>query len=202
MKQKLKRAHSVAVKHYLRGEEGIDYVDLYHLVKYLPAYALPAGLPSLVDVNSLADASSTRSPGRPRGDTISSAQPHDGDANAAASQKSPVAVTFPTSPITSPLPPPATSPHNRKVSVQLPPPHRFNVVSRSRTFDKDKGDKDSTFSGITRASGNEDFLLPARNPPKYHLLDLFPLSLLVGFLARRGKEVKVRVVCCACGITL
>jgi hypothetical protein len=37
---------SVAVKHYLRGEEGIYYEDLYHLVKHLPPYALPAGIPS------------------------------------------------------------------------------------------------------------------------------------------------------------
>lgn len=42
----LTEAFAVAVKHYLRGEEGITYVDLYHLTKYLPAYALPAGLPT------------------------------------------------------------------------------------------------------------------------------------------------------------
>lgn len=29
---------AVAVKHHLRGEDGIYYQDLYHLVKYLPAY--------------------------------------------------------------------------------------------------------------------------------------------------------------------
>ncbi|KAL5521112.1 hypothetical protein ACEPAG_9034 [Sanghuangporus baumii] len=37
-------AFAVAVKHYLRGEEGIAYVDLYHLVKFLPSYAFPAGV--------------------------------------------------------------------------------------------------------------------------------------------------------------
>ncbi|KAF8342989.1 Bestrophin, RFP-TM, chloride channel-domain-containing protein [Cantharellus anzutake] len=31
--------------HYLRGEEGVNYEDLYHLVKYLPVYALPRGMP-------------------------------------------------------------------------------------------------------------------------------------------------------------
>lgn len=36
--------YSVALKHYLRGEEGTNYTDLYHLVKYLPAYALPTGI--------------------------------------------------------------------------------------------------------------------------------------------------------------
>ncbi|KAF8760739.1 Bestrophin, RFP-TM, chloride channel [Rhizoctonia solani] len=34
-------AFSIAVKHYLRGEDGIYYEDLYKLVKFLPAYALP-----------------------------------------------------------------------------------------------------------------------------------------------------------------
>ena len=45
MKPKTETVRSVAVKHYLRGEEGIHYVDLYHLVKFLPSYALPAGFP-------------------------------------------------------------------------------------------------------------------------------------------------------------
>lgn len=46
-------AFSVAIKHYLRGEEGIFYEDLYHLVKFLPPYALPAGLPSAVDLSEM-----------------------------------------------------------------------------------------------------------------------------------------------------
>ena len=46
-------AFSVSIKHYLRGEEGIFYEDLYHLVKFLPRYALPAGLPSTVDINEI-----------------------------------------------------------------------------------------------------------------------------------------------------
>lgn len=49
----LVEAFSVAIKHYLRGEEGIYYEDLYHLVKFLPGYALPAGLPSAVDVSEM-----------------------------------------------------------------------------------------------------------------------------------------------------
>jgi hypothetical protein len=46
-------AFSVSTKHYLRGEEGIFYEDLYHLVKFLPPYALPASLPSAVDVSEI-----------------------------------------------------------------------------------------------------------------------------------------------------
>lgn len=47
----LLEAFSIAVKHYLRGEDGIYYEDLYHLVKFLPAYALPPTIPSVVDLN-------------------------------------------------------------------------------------------------------------------------------------------------------
>ncbi|KAF9653667.1 UPF0187-domain-containing protein [Thelephora ganbajun] len=49
----LLEAFGIAIKHYLRGEEGIFYEDLYHLVKFLPPYALPAGLPSAVDVSEM-----------------------------------------------------------------------------------------------------------------------------------------------------
>jgi putative membrane protein len=47
----LLEAFAIAVKHYLRGEDGIFYQDLYHLVKFLPAYALPHGIPSALDVS-------------------------------------------------------------------------------------------------------------------------------------------------------
>lgn len=46
---------AVAVKHYLRGEEGIDYADLYHLVKYLPSYPLPTGIPSQDDFHMVSN---------------------------------------------------------------------------------------------------------------------------------------------------
>jgi len=46
----LLEAFAVATKHYLRGEPGIYYVDLYHLVKFLPAYALPLTRTSTFDV--------------------------------------------------------------------------------------------------------------------------------------------------------
>jgi putative membrane protein len=37
---------------------------------------------------------------------------------------------------------------------------------------------------------DEVHLLPAHMPPKYHIFDLFPFSLLVQYLTKRGKEVK------------
>ncbi|KAA1064728.1 hypothetical protein PGT21_012779 [Puccinia graminis f. sp. tritici] len=36
---------AVSLKHYLRGEHGIFYEDLYHLACYLPKYHFPASLP-------------------------------------------------------------------------------------------------------------------------------------------------------------
>lgn len=40
----LVEAFSVAVKHYLRGEDGINYEDLYYLVKFIQKYRLPVGV--------------------------------------------------------------------------------------------------------------------------------------------------------------
>jgi hypothetical protein len=37
---------------------------------------------------------------------------------------------------------------------------------------------------------HDDELLPARLPPRYSYLDLFPFSLMLKFLIRRGKHVK------------
>lgn len=37
---------------------------------------------------------------------------------------------------------------------------------------------------------DEEFLLPARIPPRWYIFDLFPFSLLVKALTKRGKEVK------------
>ncbi|KAI9633770.1 Bestrophin, RFP-TM, chloride channel-domain-containing protein [Dioszegia hungarica] len=44
-------AFAVAVKHYLRGEEGIFYEDLYHLVRFIPSLNLPSGIPSGIEAN-------------------------------------------------------------------------------------------------------------------------------------------------------
>lgn len=44
-------AFAVAVKHYLRGEEGILYEDLYDLVRFFPSLCLPSGLPTPAEAN-------------------------------------------------------------------------------------------------------------------------------------------------------
>jgi predicted membrane chloride channel (bestrophin family) len=42
--------------------------------------------------------------------------------------------------------------------------------------------------GAILSKQDEVFLLPAKKPPKYHLLDLFPFSLLVRFLSQNYKD--------------
>lgn len=48
----LLEAFAVAVKHYLRGEDGIYYEDLYYLVRFLPTHKSPT-IPSAVDLNRI-----------------------------------------------------------------------------------------------------------------------------------------------------
>ncbi|KAI0674238.1 UPF0187-domain-containing protein [Trametes maxima] len=189
-------AFGVSVKHYLRGEEGVYYVDLFHLVKFLPSYALPAGLPSLVDVTST-DGNSTTTARRPRGDSSAAADLTSirEEVESLERDAPPASPTAPNSPTTQ-LPFPATAVSPRKVSlvkVDLPP--RSSMNGRGRSYDRDrqaeKTDKSSMYSGVSGAQ-DENFLLPARMPPKYHLFDLFPFSLLVHVLAKRGKDVKGR----------
>ena len=38
--------------------------------------------------------------------------------------------------------------------------------------------------------GGDSFLLPARNPPQFAIFDVFPFSLLVHQLTKRGKDIK------------
>jgi len=129
----LVEAFSTSIKHYLRGEEGIFYEDLYHLVKFLPPYALPAGRPSMADLN---EASS------------------DGTQHTVSRNE-----------------------HKRSTEGQLPLP----VTSGPR----------SPISGSFKARpGDDSFLLPARNPPEFAIFDVFPFSLLVRQLTKRGRDIK------------
>ncbi|KII84012.1 hypothetical protein PLICRDRAFT_180029 [Plicaturopsis crispa FD-325 SS-3] len=186
----LLEAFGVAVKHYLRGEDSIYYTDLYHLVKFLPAYALPAGIPSTGDL------SQPPSPDTARPSGMSSIPEIARNTEAArqrmrstSSVASPTQVHFrPTVTSSEPnLPLPATSPSNTKKGstqhnggqfLQAPP------IGRRSTNEKDK-ERMSVMS-------EEGFLLPARMPPKYHIFDLFPFSLFVRALTKRGHDVKGR----------
>jgi ion channel-forming bestrophin family protein len=128
----LLEAFAVAVKHYLRGEDGIYYQDLYHLVKFLPAYALPLAIPSKVDLTN-----------------------GDGDGDGAKIQ----------------LPMPAAS-----GAKSVPTSPTSPRVARSEKV-------------TDPSSGEEKWLSPAKMPPKFSFFDIFPFSLLVRALTKKGKDV-------------
>ncbi|KAF7976131.1 hypothetical protein HWV62_7423 [Athelia sp. TMB] len=150
----LLEAFSVAVKHYLRGEDGIYY------------YAMPNSIPSRRLTSSTVQA---------RGD-----DPHDSNEE---SSPDPALLRPFTSPISgilkrresSTLPVPATSSAGKNTfSIakrgSLPPtPRDAGMPRRADTIGRDDVD---------------DFLLPAHMPPKYVLLDIFPFSLFIHCMSR------------------
>ncbi|THU99022.1 UPF0187-domain-containing protein [Dendrothele bispora CBS 962.96] len=193
----LLEAFSVAVKHYLRGEDGIFYEDLYYLVKFLPAYALPTGIPSHADLTQPVD-DEKHGPASPPGspsarsfpESIASRPQMPGSNNTFLHQRT----TGGSSQAPSELPAPATA---------SSPPKKQNRFSRTFSqlawddkekekvplspTDEKKPDKPER---VILHREDEKFLLPSRDPPKYGLFDLFPFSLLVKVLTSSGKELK------------
>ena len=110
------------MKHYLRGEEDIYYIDLYHLIKFLPAYGLPAGRPT--QQRDYSDAGMTNSDSK-----------------------------FDTMGTTVGLPFPATASSHKETTSGLP------------------------------------LLLPARNPPRTSIFDIWPFSTLVKVLTKVGHAI-------------
>ncbi|KAH7907058.1 Bestrophin, RFP-TM, chloride channel-domain-containing protein [Hygrophoropsis aurantiaca] len=172
----LLEAYAVAVKHYLRGEDGIFYTDLYPLVKFLPSYALPASIPSAVDLHA------------PRSSSSSTGHGH--EHVAANINKRPSAPA--TGDHDDHLPLPTTTRNTTMTFVDSDPTPdiTIHINGRSASPDSPRTEKHDTKS-IERA-GMHDFLLPAQMPPKYSVFDIFPFSLLVKLLSRRGLEVSGR----------
>jgi putative membrane protein len=153
------------------------------LVKFLPAYALPAGMPSAADLTQLNQEEDTvivveRPPiGTNRDGNIvefeSPASP------SSLRQKSTIAHRGPTSPL---RPSPMTLlPSEKRTSFapSLFSPRSFKSVGRAKEHER-----------IVLSRQDESFLMPSHMPPKYGLFDLFPFSLLVSYLSEKGKEVK------------
>lgn len=201
----LLEAFAVAVKHYLRGEDGIYYVDLYHLVKCLPAYSLPAGIPSQVDLTGAPPMSPTvpsvrdRRPSDVKSTRTTRSQPNIRFSEQGNERPPPLPASFsiPLYASDSQLPMPVTTPGagaanngplNPPQSPTLTNRHGFMPTLRPIKTNQSGRYPRSVMSG--RDSIGDDFLLPARMPPKYHLFDLFPFSLLVKALTKRGREVK------------
>jgi len=164
----LVEAFSVAVKHYLRGEEGIYYEDLYHLVKFLPAYSLPAGMPPQA-VKSRTSTEIAEAAG------ISSAT----DKQARGSWSGSTSTHLP------------TSNRDGRASFQLPA--LTEKVSSGPASPGLRRGSTARRSGThyRRASGphGEVDLAPSSNPPKWGVFDVWPLSMLVKLLTKKGKNV-------------
>jgi putative membrane protein len=151
--------------------------DLYYLVKFLPAYALPAGKPSNdVEFTHLDNT-------MPMNNHQQSSSFPEGSSEPDSYQKRPFSASAPDL-----LPPPVTSPtkHSNKKTTFLEP----NSGSNNHVHARGRGIRFREKEQVILSPSDEKFLFPAYMPPKYHFFDLFPFSLLVGTLTARGKEVK------------
>ncbi|KAJ4473986.1 UPF0187-domain-containing protein [Lentinula edodes] len=153
-------AFGVAVKHYLRGEDGIYYEDLYYLVKFLPSYALPTGLPSNLDLTNDHAPSEIHSP-----------------------PGSPISTSFHRPSLRRP----SDASRNQTFLTQPDRPHQ---ATDKTLYDVKSTVSEEPAERVILQRPDEVFLFPAKMPPKYHLFDLFPFSLLVRVLTNRGKELK------------
>ena len=176
-------AFSVAVKHYLRGEEGIAYVDLYHLVKFLPSYAFPAGLvqTELEEASNLQRTASYR-----RAELEKSSQ--DGS-------RPSISVEPATPGVENAYDPAAPADAAQHVSYGLPLPvtskTKLDIRTRAgRSFSLSGGPLSPRSGTFTTKSDKDVVLLPASLPPKNSMFDIFPLSLFVKCLWRKGREVQ------------
>lgn len=195
-------AFAVAVKHYLRGEETIYYEDLYHLVKFLPVYILPAGRPSLslqeygVE-DRLAGAASTEGPAARKStpDTHLDSESYDRDTTLTTARSH--SNRYPPAPALKTTSPTPVGTLSRNMSIDIEKANNSqnpDLLSPSRSDAPQQspkvGQRPSRNLHRRNTSTGTTALLPARDPPKYALFDVFPFSLFVKVLVKKGKEVK------------
>jgi ion channel-forming bestrophin family protein len=147
---------------------------LYHTTKYLPSYALPAGLPSSGDLTS--DLPSPKSVSFQQQQIIQRHSTNDRrprSYSGGRNQREPPSSSAPD------LPLPATTPGQVETSTE-----------KLEQLDLPKPSRTSRSDGRSVVTLGEADLLPARDPPKYSYFDLFPFSLLVKFLTKRGRKLK------------
>ncbi|KAF9004544.1 hypothetical protein BDQ17DRAFT_1325396 [Cyathus striatus] len=167
-------AHAVALKHYLRGEDGISIIG-----QFLPAYSVPQSIPSATVFPE-----DDKNLGPP---SISNIDPFPND-NIASMEAGQWLGD-------STLPPPVTAtPSNttfqsqprRTAFVDQPSPRIVDLSAAGETHHVTLGNMAKKDAILPLE--DEPFLLPACKPPKYHLLELFPFSLLVHFLSQKYKD--------------
>ncbi|KAG8915737.1 hypothetical protein FRC00_000721 [Tulasnella sp. 408] len=195
-------AFAVSVKHYLRGEESIFYEDLYHHVKFLPVYILPAGLPQMsespindVHEESLASATSAiqsevnlQSPvGSERNRVTYSSDVRPGPVRRAGTSSTMVSNV-------------AATPQEVESSTSTPAGTLYRKEGLSIDVEKAAGSDATIIPMVTRSSTNpipssqaglqrQNTLLPANDPPKWAMFDVFPFSLFIKPQLKKGKSV-------------
>ncbi|KAJ7062112.1 Bestrophin, RFP-TM, chloride channel-domain-containing protein [Mycena amicta] len=209
----LVEAFGVAVKHYLRGEDGIYYRDLYYLVKFLPAYAFPQGISSNADpINGVDGEGNLRSD--PSDASVRPPLPNS-PGSFLYQRTSPTSSIFMS---TLHLPLPVSTIDRRTSGAQIqtgagagarpqPPPLILSLPTRMNLLHELKETQFTDLGRVTNvqsarspirgepskfilARADEALLMPGHMPPKYHLFDLFPFSLLVKCLTRRSREIE------------
>ncbi|KAI6038538.1 Bestrophin, RFP-TM, chloride channel-domain-containing protein [Pisolithus marmoratus] len=169
----LLEAYAVAVKHYLRGEDGVKYVDLWSFVKFLPPYYLPSTIPSHVDLPAELGTAVNNQGGH--------AQEHHHTRQSEDAPPSPRSTHFPdtlsthrrpraTSLASQHLPLPSTTPGAR------PPAPSTPLIQEN---------------GVP-LNGNQEGRKSPSYRPRYSMFDFFPFSLLVKMLTKKGKNVRGR----------
>jgi putative membrane protein len=153
------------------------------LVKFLPAYALPPGMPSTADLTQFNQEEDTvailldRPSDHDRSGAMESENPT--SPISLAARKSTIAykeITSPSRPAPMSLGPPEK---RASITPSLFSPRSYKSVGRVKENER-----------IVLSKHDESYLMPSHMPPKYGLFDLFPFSLLVSYLSHRGKEVK------------
>src|SRR6266404_4628447 len=157
---------------------GIFYEDLYHTTKFLPTYALPAGMPSNVDLAT--ELASPKAMAFRHQQTAmqrtSSADPRRGSFSGGVNHRPPPGLgadSIPASKSDTHLPFPATSPGEAEEKSDFVGPSSLQGEANGRRAKQSLAEGDGA-------------LLPSRIPPKYSYFDIFPFSLLVKLLVSRG----------------
>ncbi len=161
----LLEAFAVAIKHYLRNEDGIYYKDLYYLVKFLPEYALPAGRPSETALSSppKPDFFNARDGGTLKEKSVDPPQHVRYRQHVSAGSSLPFSATTP-----------STRPPDRRKDGDLPLP----LFRRTNTMN------------TIIPQSDEIYLLPGNITPNYYILTIFPFSLLDRVLTRKSSRTE------------
>lgn len=158
-------------------------MDLYHLVKFLPSYAFPAGIVP----TELEQASNLQ--------RTASYHRAELEKNSQDEHRPSINVEPATPGLEDVYNPAAPADGAQHVSYGLPPPvtEKSKPTIRARTgrsFSFNAGPLSPRSGAFSTQSDKDVVLLPSSLPPKNSMFDIFPLSLFIKCLWRKGKEVK------------